>query len=558
MNIIKKAFVLWKEEKKNKGTTLQRRLVLFFLCVTTFLVLAFTLLLMLFGITGKEDKTISGYVEDELAAITNSVTEDFGVLSLDGINLAEELSEQSEKFFEENGVTAAQLKVHPEVLEELLEAQVQTLLNVIDTRSCGGVFVMLDASVKGQEDSENSKAGIFIKKTQPIYTQSIGVKAFCLRGPAQIARNHGLELLAQWKMEYDTLGEEFLMEVMETARNYPDLPLSRLYYWSGRVTLEGNSEAGFLLCVPLRTSDGTVFGVCGIEVSDRMFKELYSPSGSTYENAFAMAAPSVDNGLKTSQGIIAGNYYLTGKRMSEDAVLQELKGDFEIYQVGQETYGGKSAVLRLYPSGSPYEEQKWSVVVLMPEELLTTLIKGNSSYFILIVILLLLVSLAASIFISRYYIQPVTTAFESIRNNTYEGTYTAPYLEINDLFDFLAQKDKVHEERLRLLDKQKQDVQNKYDKAQTDIYRLAGKQIEEIDPDSYDIFVKSVHMLTPKEAEIFALYLDGKSAKDIMELVNINENTLKYHNRNIYSKLGVSSRKQLLKYATLMKQEEKA
>jgi DNA-binding CsgD family transcriptional regulator len=31
--------------------------------------------------------------------------------------------------------------------------------------------------------------------------------------------------------------------------------------------------------------------------------------------------------------------------------------------------------------------------------------------------------------------------------------------------------------------------------------------------------------------------------------LNIKENTLKYHNRNIYNKLGVSSRKQLIELA---------
>ena len=65
--------------------------------------------------------------------------------------------------------------------------------------------------------------------------------------------------------------------------------------------------------------------------------------------------------------------------------------------------------------------------------------------------------------------------------------------------------------------------------------------------------MQCLHSLTPKEHEIFNLYLEGKQAKDILEIANINQNTLKYHNKNIYSKLGVSSRKQLLEYAALMK-----
>ena len=99
---------------------------------------------------------------------------------------------------------------------------------------------------------------------------------------------------------------------METARRNPELPLSRLYRWTGRVLLKGNSEAGFLLLVPLRSYDGTVFGLCGIEVSDRMFKYLYSPGTSDYTDVFSVLAPYSDNLLHTESGLVAGNHYLTG------------------------------------------------------------------------------------------------------------------------------------------------------------------------------------------------------------------------------------------------------
>ena len=70
------------------------------------------------------------------------------------------------------------------------------------------------------------------------------------------------------------------------------------------------------------------------------------------------------------------------------------------------------------------------------------------------------------------------------------------------------------------------------------------------------MFLSNLHTLTPREREIFALYLEGKTAKEIHILLGVNENTVKFHNKNIYSKLGVASRKQLLQYATLMKQQE--
>ena len=58
--------------------------------------------------------------------------------------------------------------------------------------------------------------------------------------------------------------------------------------------------------------------------------------------------------------------------------------------------------------------------------------------------------------------------------------------------------------------------------------------------------LKSVSLLTITEHLIFDYYIEGKSTKEIMAMLNIKENTLKFHNKNIYSKLSVSSRKELV------------
>ena len=555
---------------RNKESTLRRRLILFFVSVTFCLILAFTFLLTVFGINGSEEKNIQNFFTDELNTISGAVSEDFGLLSVDGIQLAESLARVADDFFDASGTKASDLTTAPELIEPLLSELAGPLLNTVNNRSCGGVFILLDATVNpSAENSDLSKAGIFIKKTQPTSTQAVGVKLHYLRGPAQIARDNDIGLIAQWKMEYHIVGEEFFTTVMETARQNPGTALSRLYYWSGRITLEGNSEAGFLLCVPLRSSDGTVFGVSGIEVSDRMLKSMYSPTAGTYENVFAVVSPSNEQGLTTSLGILAGNYYLTGNRFHEDLMLSGSKNGFERFSKSDITYGGKTISLRLYPNGSPYEKEAWSVALLMPEDLLDAAINGRVTLFIMISILLLVISLAVSVFISKRYLRPVHDALDSIKNRSYEEQRSASYLEINDLFEFLAEKgreheeflaekDRAHQEAIWELNKQTEDVRAQYDMAQTYISHLADERMPEVDTESFDLFMQCLHSLTPKEREIFNLYLEGKQAKDILEIANINQNTLKYHNKNIYSKLGVSSRKQLLEYAALMKYTKNA
>lgn len=59
-------------------------------------------------------------------------------------------------------------------------------------------------------------------------------------------------------------------------------------------------------------------------------------------------------------------------------------------------------------------------------------------------------------------------------------------------------------------------------------------------------FTDGINSLTPTEHRIFDYYIEGAGTKDILAALNITENTLKFHNKNIYSKLGVPSRKKLI------------
>ena len=61
-----------------------------------------------------------------------------------------------------------------------------------------------------------------------------------------------------------------------------------------------------------------------------------------------------------------------------------------------------------------------------------------------------------------------------------------------------------------------------------------------------EIFMIGLKTLTRTEKAIYDAYIARATTKEIMASMNIKESTLKYHNRNLYGKLGVSTRKELL------------
>ena len=79
-----------------------------------------------------------------------------------------------------------------------------------------------------------------------------------------------------------------------------------------------------------------------------------------------------------------------------------------------------------------------------------------------------------------------------------------------------------------------------------------------ISAEQMEYFVKGIERLTLTERVVYEAYLDGKTTKEILSELNIKENTLKFHNKNLYGKLGVTSRKQLMEVYRAMQAAKKS
>lgn len=74
----------------------------------------------------------------------------------------------------------------------------------------------------------------------------------------------------------------------------------------------------------------------------------------------------------------------------------------------------------------------------------------------------------------------------------------------------------------------------------------------DISEEAIQTFEQGLSLLTNTERRIYEAYIKGQGTKDILAELSIKENTLKFHNKNLYGKLGVSSRKQLIAIASAL------
>lgn len=88
-------------------------------------------------------------------------------------------------------------------------------------------------------------------------------------------------------------------------------------------------------------------------------------------------------------------------------------------------------------------------------------------------------------------------------------------------------------------------TQNKTQTKETDLPTVVLTDTD-ITKEQIEMFVSGIENLTPTEKAIYEAHLKRITTKEILTIFNIKENTLKFHNKNIYGKLGVSSKKELI------------
>ncbi len=491
-----------------------------FVLVLTLLSFVF-IMLLLTGTFTAGLREVESFYTNELKRIAASVEKEYGHVSASAVSLSASLSQSMERFLSEKGLGAADLPEDPELLEELLDREFDRLLFSLEKTGVSGVFVVLDETVNRQaEAAESSRSGLFLKNMEPNIVSSAPPTVTILRGFPDIARDRGYSLHAQWDMEFEIHSPPHFFLPLETAKGKA-LPLSRLYYWSGAMTLPNTSEDSMLCIVPLIDSNGNVFGVCGYEVSAMLFKLRFIPDSSAYHRIFCLLAPMEGSVLQAGNALFSGNYNAFGVTKNIKPLI--IKGSSRTL-ISYKQQDGISLVglhkkIRLYPEYSAFSKDHFAVGILMPQEDLYQLLLSLNTRLIVLCALVLLAGIGVSVYIGNKYISPIMEGLNAIGSQDINSITRTNITEIDEIIEQIKAR---RADRTSLPD------------------------------DIFTDFIRRVKTLTPTEKVIFMYYLEGKSTGEILELMYISANTLKTHNNHIYAKLNISSRNELLLYTQLM------
>lgn len=511
--------------------TMKRKLFLYMLLLLFFILLVLASMLSLMGQFKTPKDSLLATCELQQAMFQKDIKTQRNHLSMMGIHFSEDLSFAIERWLSDQYTDFSALRDSHERVESLEDSLFDTVLQYLMQADCSGAFVMLDTTVNtAAPNAANSKSGLYLQVNGYEIDHR---EALCYRGSSEVAKQHDVMPHRKWKLELDSS----VFWGYALAAEKASLPLDNACSFTDFITLPGMSERAMHIAIPITGADGTFYGVCGFEISESYFKQIFAQP-TKLSRMFAVLSNNYksENGVLTdffSCGTTAGYSYLPKANL---AVTDFSKGLCR-FSDGTDAYIG---VLDTYKDVHGVE--LFTTAILVPEKDFLTDALQNRLRLGILLLLLLILSVVGCIYFSHRFLVPLLQSLEQIQ----KGNYQSPRInmvEIDDLLDFLAQKDGETEKKIQHL--------------QTEINHLIQMQNKEINEEEYQHFQQCLANLTVKELDIFKLYLDGKSSKQIQEICAITSNTLKYHNANIYSKLGIKSRKELLTYATMMKEKER-
>ena len=575
---------IWQSRRSLRSRFVYYLASLFLVGVTSLL-----LLLNAIGVLQPLNYELERFMDYELDAHTNDIRRQMDSLAAHNTDLSQQLANEIEQtmYMFGLGTDFAKLNDNPQVLSAIQERSYNVLTSKMQQSPCSGVLYLVDASINTKTPTKTYN-GMFLKYTN-IHSENTLFNEICMfRGSPELARQKNISLYSTWQLELDTNAFPQTSQLLQGEPNSPGFLLTDV------IRLRESWERSRLFVMPIISSSGKAIGLCGFEISSVYFQQRT-------RNADYKGYPLITAILdKKNDTQYSGQ--LSSSAWQSDALLNFSKDkDYVYFTSGNYGFIGKMQSLDI--GGTEHQ-----IAVLLPHESYDALLAQARWRLALMLSFLLVLSIGSCYFLSKKYVEPIISDLQQLQSNP-DAAPQSNLLEINQFFDFLQSKSQQQEEKLRQLSKERNAVQQQYglaatrlkdaqsrqqaiaeqykaleeqlhalksemeqarqqmaqalqekeqaqqqfNFAQTALDKVVAKKLQIIDHDSYKMFIDSLSTLTTKEKEIFDLYTQGLSTKDIIAQQQISENTLKYHNKNIYSKLGVKSRKELLQYIELMR-----
>jgi len=531
---------------KTESISMRRRFYFFIVSAIAIILTLILLLFNLFGIMNPTNRQIMEILDTQLLSYTDNIKDDYNKIAAHAISFSEQLETSIQYYLTENNIAFEDLKNNPQILADLQNDLYDTVYLNMQLAPSSGAFYILDTTVNSHSETPYYN-GIYLKYINIYSENTVNNEISLYRGSYTTGKDHHLSFHSGWQNEMQT---DFFNNSNSLFADRPH------YILSPTVEIPETWERARYVYVPIHDMRDNIIGICGFEVSDLYFQLSETVSDDKL-------GPLIGALLDESNGMYSGQFNSSSYNIANSNIKTFAKKNITEFDLNSEKCIGRTQNITLGNS-------TFTVAIMLTEAQYESMLEKNQLKTAGVILFVVIFALIYCIFISKKYVSPIIKSLEQIKSNDSTGT-NLKIREIDDLFAFLEEKDILYEKKLKDLEQSQKLAEEEaertklaYEKAleeyalaQSEIQHLSNEHKNEIVLEDYEFFLCNLSTLSPAEYRIYELYLSGKTAKEIVAILGIKENTLKYHNKNIYSKLGISSRKQLLRFASLKQHQDK-
>lgn len=498
---------------------MQQRLMMYFISVIVVIVGLFFVIISAAGLLSFSEKHVSQGLELSLQKTRTELNSRFDILNARGIDMSKRITSEIEYELAKNNMDFNSLNDNHDLIEELEQGLYDKLYTTLEFSDCSGVYVLLDVTANTSlENDKKMRSGLYLRRQSSASRSPASLNMALYRGCKEVAWKNKIELHNRWNMEFAT--DDFPDYEQLMSRN---LSPAKGYTWLSKYQLPKTWENVMLLCVPVRGNNGTVYGICGIELSSLYFTKYYPSTSSEFGTITTILAPEDENGFEIAKGMYSGEQYEFGSD-----ILSKVKGrHFNRYKSDKDCFVGVQQGVDISADDNGC---KWNVAVLLP---LASYKHYDTSRKITITVgmlALVAVLFLLSLMLSHKYVSPIIENIRAIQSGEFNDEQKTGYTEIDYLLSYVTElKNEQHTDST-----------------------ASGREVPEGVNEIFDTFIAQVKTLTEAEYNIFRLYMEGHQIVEIPELAFISMSTVRKHNRSIYEKLGVSSRDEMMLYIDLL------
>ncbi len=534
------------DQIKAEGISMRRRFYVFIISAIAIVLSLILLLFNLFGIINPTNRQVIGILDTQLQAYTDNIEDDYNKIATHTISFSKQLENSIQNYLTANNLTFANLKNNPEALADLQNHLYEVVYLNMQLAPSSGAFYILDTTVNSHSETPYYN-GIYLKYINIYSENTVNNEISLYRGSYTTGKENNLSFHSGWQNEMQT---DFFNNSNSLFADNPH------YILSPTVAIPDTWERARYVYVPVHDLKDNIIGICGFEVSDLYFQLSEKVSDDKLGQLIGAL-------LDEEKGVYSGQFNSSRYNTAISNIQASKKRNITTFDFGTEKCVGKTKTINLGNS-------TFTVAVMLTEAQYDSLLDKGQLKTAGVIFFVVIFAFIYCIIISKKYVSPIIKSIEQIKSKDGTGN-SLKIREIDDLFAFLEEKDILYEEKLQSLEFSKKAAEEEaqhtklayekaleaYSLAQSEIQQLSDEHKKEIVLEEYEFFICNLGTLSPSEYRIYELYLSGKTAKEIVDILGISENTLKYHNKNIYSKLGISSRKQLLRFAALKQHQDK-